>query len=217
MIFEDTYEVRPMPRLKQKRYQQHLMAAMTIYVAVMLLVWPLVRTATSVPLKWLAALAPLLPMLYVMALMARRIRDSDELEQRTHLIGLGVATGIVGALSLVGGFLASAQVLTLDGSVLIWVFPLMLASYGITRSIVARRYGGDGGCDPNDSMALHWRLAIGAMLFAFVALFALLKRDAMDAGMLAGMAIGIALAALAKGIIHWRKRQAARQESRNGV
>lgn len=73
-----------MPRLKEKRYQRHVMFAMTIYIAVMALVWPLVRTATSVPLRWQLALAPLPPMLYVIALMARRICASGELEQRTH-------------------------------------------------------------------------------------------------------------------------------------
>jgi len=204
-----------MPRLKQKRYQQHLMFAMTIYAIVMVLVWPLVRTVTAAPTKWLLALAPLPPMLYVIGLMARRIRDSDELEQRTHLVGLGVATGVVGALSLAGGFLASAQVLPLDGSILIWVFPLMMVCYGVTRWWVARRYSDDLGCDPNDSMALHWRLAIATAMFGFVALFAFLKRDAFHAGMLLGMASTVGVVALAKGVIYWRKRHAERMESRN--
>ena len=205
-----------MPRLKQKHYQQRLLSAMAIYIAVLVLIWPLVRTATSTPLKWLIALAPLPPMLYVIALMARRIRDSDELEQRTHLIGLGVATGVVGVLSLVGGFLASAQVLTLDGSILIWVFPLMLACYGVTRWAVARQYGDDLGCDPSDSMALHWRLIIGAGMFAFVALFAFLKHDDFLTGMMAGMAGSFAVLALAKGVIYWRKHHLARLESHDG-
>ena len=106
-----------MPRFQYKHYQRRLMLAMTGYVGFMLLVWPLARTVTSLPLKVLLALAPVLPMFYVIWLMARRIRDSDELEQRTHLIALGVATAAVGALSLVGGFLASAQVVQLDGSI----------------------------------------------------------------------------------------------------
>ena len=51
-----------MPRLKQKHYQQRLLSAMAIYIAVLVLIWPLVRTTTSTPLKWLIALAPLPPM-----------------------------------------------------------------------------------------------------------------------------------------------------------
>ena len=196
-----------MPRLKEKSYQQRVLLAMRVDIVLRVVVWPLVRTASSVPLRWVLALAPLPPMLYVIALMARRIRDSDELEQRTHLIGLGVATGVVATLSLIGGFLASARVLALDGSILIWVFPVMMACYGITRGWVAQQYGHDLGCDPGGAMALHWRLSIGAAMVGFVALFAYLKQDAFHAGMLAGTAGGIALAALAKAIILWRKRR----------
>ena len=201
-----------MPRLKEKHYQQRLMLAMTVYVVVMVLVWPLMRTTSSLPLRWLLALAPLPPMLYVIALMAQRVRDSDELEQRTHLIGLGVTTGVVATLSLVGGFLASAQVLALDGSILIWVFPVMMACYGITRWWVAQQYGDNLGCDPGESLALHWRLTIGAAMFGFVALFAYLKQDAFHAAMLVGTAAGIALVALAKAILLWRKRRAGRAD-----
>ena len=196
-----------MRQLQEKRYQQRVLLAMTVYIVVMVLVWPLVRTASSVPLRWVLALAPLPPMLYLIALMARRIRDSDELEQRTHLIGLGVATGVVATLSLAGGFLASAQVLALDGSILIWVFPIMMACYGVTRWWVARRYGDDGICDAGNAMALHWRLTFGAAMVGFIALFAYLKQDAFHAAMLAGTAGGIVVMALAKAIIHRRKRR----------
>ena len=196
-----------MRQLQEKRYQQRVLLAMTVYIVVMVLVWPLVRTASSVPLRWVLALAPLPPMLYLIALMARRIRDSDELEQRTHLIGLGVATGVVATLSLAGGFLASARVLALDGSILIWVFPIMMASYGVTRWWVARRYGDDGICDAGNAMALHWRLTFGAAMVGFIALFAYLKQDAFHAAMLAGTAGGIVVMALAKAIIHRRKRR----------
>jgi len=201
-----------MPRLKEKQYRQRVLLAMTVYIAVMVLVWPLVRTASGMPLRWVLALAPLPPMLYVIALMARRIRDSDELEQRTHLIGLGVATGVVATLSLVGGFLASAQVLALDGSILIWVFPVMMICYGFTRWVVAQRYGDDLACDADESIALHWRVTAFAAMFGFVALFAYLKRDAFHAGMVVGMAAALIVVALARAVIHWRKRRARHRD-----
>lgn len=204
-----------MSRPKQKRYQKQVMLAMSVYIALMLFVWPLVRTVSGLPLKWLIALAPLLPMLYVIALMARRIRDSDELEQRLHLIGLGVATGVIGVLSLAGGFLASAQVLILDGSILIWVFPLMMATYGVTRWLVARRYSDDFGCDAEDSLALHWRVAVPATVFLLVAAVAYLKQDAFHAGILAGVAATFAIIALASGFNYWRRRNAAQRARRN--
>jgi len=97
-----------MPRSIEKLYRQRLMLAMAIYIGVMLLAWPLVRTTDSLSLKVVLALAPVLPMLYVVWLMVRRVWHSDELEQRTHLIALGASTVVVGVLSLVGGFLAAA-------------------------------------------------------------------------------------------------------------
>ena len=118
-----------------------------------------------------------------------------------------MATGVVATLSLIGGFLASARVLALDGSILIWVFPVMMACYGITRWRVAQQYGHELACDPGDSMALQWRLATGAAMVGFVAFFAYVKQDALLAGMLIGMAAVIVVVAFAKAIIRWRKRR----------
>jgi hypothetical protein len=198
-----------MPRLNQKRYEQRLMLAMSIYVVVLLLVLPVVRTVASIPLKGALAVAPVLPMLYVIWLMAQRIRDSDELEQRMHLIALGVATAVVAACSLVGGFLATAQVLPIDGSILIWVFPLMMFCYGATRWWIARRYGSDMSCD--GAMPMHWRLSIIAAMMTVVGIFTYLRRDAIDAGIFIGMGAGLAVLALFKLATHLRRRRMAGQ------
>lgn len=196
-----------MPRLNLKRYQQQMMLAMSLYMAVMLLVWPLVRTIRGLPLKSVIALTPLLPMLYVIALIAKRIRDSDELEQRTHLIGLGVATAVAAMLSLAGGFLASAQVLAVDGSILIWVFPLMLGCYGITRWWVARPYSDHLGCDPDEALALHWRMAIPVLWSLLILLAVYLKYARLHPQALTGAAAFSGMIVLASGVIYWRRRR----------
>ena len=194
-----------MSRLNQRRYEQHTLAAIFVYVAVLLLVLPLVRTASSIPFKVLLAVAPALPMLYVIWLMARRIRDSDELEQRMHLVALGAATAVVAACSLIGGFLAIAHVLPLDGSILIWVFPLMMLCYGTTRWWIARRYGGDLSCE--GAMPMHRRLAIIAALMTIVGVFTYLRRDALDAGIFFGMAAGLALLAGSRLVTYAQRRR----------
>jgi hypothetical protein len=201
-----------MARLQEKQYQLHVMVAMTIYVAVMLLVWPLLAKTSSVPLKCLVALAPMLPMLYVIWLMGKRIRDSDELEQRLHLIALGVATAVVGALSMIGGFLAAAHVVAIDGSVLIWVFPLMIACYGLTRWRVARMYNSESSCEGDSATPMHWRLIYIAAVMAVVGIFAWLRRDAFDAGMFVGIAGGLVLLALFKLAAFLRERRAPKQD-----
>ena len=198
-----------MPRFTEKRYQAHVILTMLLYVAVMLLAWPLARSTASLPLKILLALLPVLPMLYVIGLMVRRVRDSDELQQRTHLIALGTSTAVVGVASLVGGFLAASGVVHLDGSILVWVFPLMLISYYAAQWWVARHYGNDLSCDGSDAgIPLRWRLLILAALMGLVAWFAYRRHDAFDIGMVIGIGVSAAFFALVRGFIYWRRRHA---------
>ena len=199
-----------MPRLNQKRYETRLMFAMALYVAALLLLLPLARVAVSITLKGFLAVVPALPMLYVIWLMAQRIRDSDELEQRMHLVALGVTVAVVAAASLIGGFLATAHVWLIDGSILIWVFPLMLFCYEATRRWIARRYGSPIACD--GGIPLHWRLAAVAAMLLAVGIFAYLRRDVFDMGIFIGMAAGLVVLALLKFVAYRRRRTQAQAQ-----
>lgn len=193
------------PRTTEKQYRQRLSLAMTVYVGVMLLAWPLVRTADDTLLKIALALTPVLPVLYVVWLMVRRVQQSDELEQRTHLIGLGASTVVVGVLSLVGGFLAAARVLTLQGSVLIWVFPVLLIGYDATRWWVARRYGAGALCGGDGRMPAWRACLLGASVMGLLALAMLLRQQLDGARALALPALALALAAMVTGALRWRR------------
>lgn len=191
-----------MSRFPERDYRRQLSIAMVIYMAAMLLVWPLSRTATSVPLKVLLAVVPVLPMLFVIGLLARRIGASDEFEQRVHLVALGASTALLGALSLVGGFLAAAGVLRLDGSILIWVFPVTMLGYGVARWwLLVRHYGGSAGCE---GTPMGWQLLLLAVL-ALMVLGVAWWRGRLDdfgAGLLVGLLPGV-LVVLA--ILVWRR------------
>jgi len=184
---------------------------MTIYVALLLLVWPLARGADNSWLKLACALAPVVPVLYVIALMARKVLQSDELEQRTHLIGLGVATAVVSVFSLIGGFLAAAKVLPPDAApvILLWVFPVLVVAYSGVRGWVARRYGGDSCGDEDSPFAL--RLLLPAALIGAVAAYAeFVKHDDYLAGIATGMAAGLVVVALFFGWRRWARSRRAR-------
>ncbi|PWK86736.1 hypothetical protein [Fulvimonas soli] len=195
-----------MRRLTPRQYDRRASISMCAYVALMVLVWPLVRGTPATGIKFLLAVVPVLPMLYVIGLMALRIRYSDELEQRTHLVALGAATAVVGALSLVGGFLAAGKVVALDGSILIWVFPALVMVYGSTRWwVMTRLYGGAPDCD--DGHAPMWRrMLLVAALMGFVGLAAWWKgdRDPFRLGMLCGMGASLLVAAL---VVLFRRRR----------
>lgn len=191
-----------MPRFNESRYRSQLSVAMVAYMAAMLLVWPLSRTAASVPLKVVLAVVPVLPMLFVIGLMARRIGTSDEFEQRVHLVALGASTALLGALSLVGGFLAAAGVLRLDGSILIWVFPVTMIGYGIARWwLLVRHYGGSATCEGG---SMGWRLVLLAVLALMVLGVAWWRGrlDDFEAGLLVGLLPGV-LIVLA--VLLWRR------------
>ncbi len=131
-----------MARYTEKQYRRHMWILMTAYVALMLLEWPHVRGTANLPLKVALALAPTVPVIALVWLIARRVMASDELQQRLHMMALGFATGVVAAASLAGGFLAAAGVIRIEGDVLIWVFPALSLIYGVSHIVLGRRYGG---------------------------------------------------------------------------
>jgi hypothetical protein len=195
-------------RLAQRTYDRRLMVAMTLYVVVLLCVWPLAKAAGEALPKIGYALMPVLPLLYVLWLMARKILGSDELEQRTHLIGIGVAAAVISVIGIVSGFLAAAGAMTLEATsaVLMWIFPLMMLSYGAARGYAARRYGSVA-CDDDERMPLYQRLLWAAGLIGVAAAFLQFRR-AEAAGILFGMAVGMAVASAFFAIRAWRRRRA---------
>ena len=131
-----------MSRPSPTAYRRQVLVLMSIYTALMLLEWPLVRAEGTGPvLRIVLALVPPLPVLGVLWVAARRFMQSDELEQRVHLLALSIATGVVCALSITVGFLCAANVLALGGDLLIFVFPALIVVYVLVRWPIARRYG----------------------------------------------------------------------------
>jgi len=122
-----------MARLSLKRYNAYVFALMAVYIVLMLWLWPHAKAAPGVAWKVVFALSPLVPVACVIGLMARRVMQADELDQRLHLVALGVATGLVGTASLVASFLAMAKAWHGDGSELFWVFPALCLVYAFTR------------------------------------------------------------------------------------
>ncbi|WP_233840803.1 hypothetical protein [Dyella sp. 2HG41-7] len=194
-----------MTKLSQKQYERRVLIAMGMYTAYMLLAWPLVRATNSVAVKCLLALVPVLPMIYVIAMLARRIRASDELERYTHLIGLGIATAVVGVLSLVGGFLSIAGVMKVDGSVLIWVFPVLMLSYGLARWRVTRSYGGSLSCESESALPKYARFLLAGVTVLLLAWLSRSSLDALRLGILCGAGGCFLVFGAVYGVIYWRR------------
>jgi len=188
-----------------QRYQREFWPAMVAYVAIMFLLWPLLPQVHNELLKTALAVLPVVPVLFVVRAMVRMVLGSDELEQRIHLIGLAIAATAVSTLSLVGGFLAAAGVLQLDGAILIWVWPTLVVVYAAGRAWASRRYGGSN-VMCNSGTAKHWQLLFAALGCAAIA--GLGRHQLLDyqLGMLCGMSAALAGWALVLAIQHRRKR-----------
>ena len=196
-----------MVRLSRQAHQRRIMVAMAIYVIVLLTVWPLMRAEDAPGLKAAYALMPVVPILYVIWLMAQRVLTADELEQRTHLVGLGVAAAAVSIFGIVTGFLAVAHVFTLDwaATALIWIFPLLVVVYGVGRAYAAQRYG-SGACDEESPIAIRFLYATGVL--AAVAAYMYWRRgDADSAGFAAGMAVGMLACTAFFALREWLRRR----------
>jgi hypothetical protein len=201
------------PRQLHQRYQREFWPAMAVYIAVMFLLWPLLPRVHSELLKIALALLPVLPVLLVVRAMVRLVLGSDELEQRIHLIGLAIAATVVSTLSLVGGFLAASGVVKLDGAILLWVWPTLVAMYAAGRGWASRRYGGGSDAMCDNGMALYWRLLLVALVIAALAGLGRHQMSDYQLAMLCGMSSVLAAWALVLAILRWRKRQRGDREA----
>ena len=199
-----------MTRLTPRNYDRRVLIAMSIYIVLMICVWPLARSATDTLPKIVYALTPVVPLLYTIWLMGRRILASDELEQRTHLIGLGVGAAVVSVFSIIAGFLGAANVFETDATsaFLIWIFPLQMFGYAAGRRLAARHYG-LGPCDDDDNhLPTYVRFFFVAGIFCVVAALAYFHAGNER---ITGLALGMASALLCGGVYflvrRWKRRR----------
>ena len=127
-------------RSVDRRYTIEFVPAILAYVLIMLFAWPRIVTIASLELRGLAALLPVLPVLFVVRAIIRRITGGDELERRISLESMAIATTVVGVVSFAAAFLAIAKVINPGTDVLIWVLPGLLAVYGCARMALTARY-----------------------------------------------------------------------------
>ena len=127
-----------------RRYLREFLPAMVVYVIIMLVAWPRVKSLPGGFERGLGALLPMVPLLFAVRAIVRRILSGDELELRVHLIAASVAACVVGVASMTAGFLAAARVIDLDGGVLTLVFPALVVVWGLALAWAGRRHGMSG-------------------------------------------------------------------------
>ncbi|MGB7337872.1 MAG: hypothetical protein WBC91_03190 [Phototrophicaceae bacterium] len=121
----------------QRNYQRRFAIAIGGYVTILLLsVYLLDRTENQI-LRVILALLPMLPVLYGLWGYMQLIRNLDELQRRIQLEAISFSMGLTGVITFSWGFLQGVGLPPLES---IWVFPMMIAFWGIGLFIAQRRY-----------------------------------------------------------------------------
>ena len=123
-------------RTAARAYTRELGLAMAAYVIVVLVSIKLVGGLDQ-PIKTLVALTPLVPATLALFAYLRFLSRMDELGRRIQLEALAFGFGAAGMLTFAYGFLENAGFPQLSS---IWVFPLMIALWGIGGAIASYRY-----------------------------------------------------------------------------
>lgn len=124
-----------------RRYYREFAPAMVGYIAVML-VWKKLLNWVDLPaLRVLVALLPALLIVWIMRAFVRYVSATDELQRRIELESGAVAGLVVSAVYMAAGFLQTANLINVPSKVaMLWVFPMLCFTYGISKVFVARRY-----------------------------------------------------------------------------
>lgn len=129
------------PPALQRRYTREVLIAMGAYMLLLFGSLLVLRVVETPLLRALVALAPVMPIAVMLRAMVRFIRGVDELQQRIELEAVCIAAGCVSLGYMTGGFLQAARVIDVPASAaMLWVFPLVCATYGVAKAFVAKRY-----------------------------------------------------------------------------
>ena len=123
-------------RTAARTYTRELGLAMAAYVIVVLVSIKLVGGLDQ-PIKTLVALTPLVPATLALFAYLRFLSRMDELGRRIQLEALAFGFGAAGMLTFAYGFLENAGFPQLS---YVFVFPLMIALWGIGGAIASYRY-----------------------------------------------------------------------------
>lgn len=121
-----------------RRYHLGILTASALYaVALVISVYLLKHYNPAAPQKYLVAILPVLPALWIPAVVLRLFRELDELQRRIQLEGLAFGFTATAVLTLSYGFLQNAGLPQVNW---VWVWPVMGVCWSLGLAISRRRY-----------------------------------------------------------------------------
>jgi hypothetical protein len=124
-------------RARAWAYVREFVPAMVAYCVVLALVLTFGDLDGTSPWRFVWAVLPVLPLIWVCVAVLRHLRRLDDYQQRLTLQGLGVGFAVAMAAAVTMGLLGAAG---LQSPVTPWIiFGAGMAGWGITAIIVGRR------------------------------------------------------------------------------
>jgi hypothetical protein len=124
-------------RARAWAYVREFVPAMVAYCVVLALVLTFGNLDGTSPWRFVWAVLPVLPLIWVCVAVLRHLRRLDDYQQRLTLQGLGVGFAVAMAAAVTMGLLGAAG---LQSPVTPWIiFGAGMAGWGITAIIVGRR------------------------------------------------------------------------------
>lgn len=121
-----------------KTYVIRFTSAMLVY-SILLVATTLIaqRLPDGSPLKIALIILPVIPIVFALLAFVRFFESMDELQKSIHLYALAFAFAASGLLSFTYGLLENAGLPQLSW---VWIFPMMIAFWGIGSWLASRRY-----------------------------------------------------------------------------
>ena len=121
-----------------RRYVKEFLVAMTMYVLILIASVSLLNNL-DLTRVWqiIISLAPALPIILVIIAILRLLRDSDELQQRVHLLSTTFSAVLTGFITFSYGFLEN---IGFPHFPTLWILPMLFMLWGLGLAYFTRRY-----------------------------------------------------------------------------
>jgi len=122
----------------QKRYLKEFLTAMGAYVITLIIsVIALERLNLPQIIRFLVAILPVLPTVFVFLAIMRKLRDSDELQQKVQSYAIMFAAVGTALITFGYGFL---EHIGFPKFPTIWIMPMMFMLWGFSHSYFWKKY-----------------------------------------------------------------------------
>lgn len=121
----------------QRKYLRNFGIAMLGYCITLIIAVTIAERIESSTAKVVIILTPIVPILFGMRAFIEMIRALDELQRKIHFEAFAFSMGVTGIITFTSGLVESQG---FDTFGVIWVFPMLIAFWGVGLSIARRRY-----------------------------------------------------------------------------